>query len=165
MPPNKLKYWRALSRAPNIGSAAIGKLLSRLQTPEAIVKAGKKTLTHFGVPQPATDAITQPDWKAIDKECEWADGQNQHILTLNEPYYPALLKQISSPPAVLYIKGSLECLSWPQLAIVGSHNPTPIGTELAYQYAQTLAQKGLCITSGLAIGIDTFQHGLWGVSC
>jgi len=72
--------------------------------------------------------------------------------------YPPLLKEIHDPPFILYVKGNANLLSSPQIAMVGTRNPTPSGKELAYQFAKELANAGLVITSGMALGIDGASH-------
>ncbi|TEU20711.1 MAG: DNA-protecting protein DprA, partial [Gammaproteobacteria bacterium] len=72
--------------------------------------------------------------------------------------YPQQLKTISDPPPVLYVRGNVACLSKPQLAIVGSRNPTPGGKQNAQQFAKSLSKVGLIITSGMASGIDASAH-------
>ena len=72
--------------------------------------------------------------------------------------YPPLLREVKRAPPLLYVKGSVEALSLPQLAIVGSRSPSALGRELALDFACSLANMGLSITSGLALGIDGFAH-------
>jgi DNA processing protein len=79
-------------------------------------------------------------------------------LTPDCPDYPPLLREIARPPGVLYVRGAVRALSLPQLAVVGSRNATPGGTETAASFARYLAERGFCITSGLAEGIDAAAH-------
>jgi DNA processing protein len=81
-----------------------------------------------------------------------------HLLTISDPGYPELLTQLQDPPALLFIRGDPELLSSPQLAMVGSRNPTPSGRQTARDFARFLASAGITITSGLAIGIDGASH-------
>jgi DNA processing protein len=69
-----------------------------------------------------------------------------------------LLRQIPYPPPLLFVHGDPDCLRAPQLAIVGTRNPTPPGRETAHRFAAHLAGAGLAITSGLALGIDAAAH-------
>ena len=88
----------------------------------------------------------------------WLDRPDTHLLTPADVGYPALLREIAGPPPQLFVRGSLEALSLPQLAIVGSRNATPAGTETAHDFASHLARGGFCVTSGLAEGIDAAAH-------
>lgn len=69
-----------------------------------------------------------------------------------------MLKEISSPPPVLFVRGNPEILSLPQIAIVGSRNPSKLGLETATNFAKDLTHHGYIITSGLALGIDAASH-------
>lgn len=88
----------------------------------------------------------------------WLDRPDAHLLTPADARYPALLREIASPPPQLFVRGNVAVLSLPQLAIVGSRNATPAGAETAYSFASHLAARGFCITSGLAEGIDAAAH-------
>ena len=72
--------------------------------------------------------------------------------------YPPLLADLPDAPLGLFVRGDPTALRLPQLAIVGSRNPTPAGRDNAAQFAAHLARCGLAITSGLAIGIDAAAH-------
>jgi DNA processing protein len=89
---------------------------------------------------------------------KWANNNDQHVITINDDDYPLLLKEIPNPPQVLYIKGDKDLLQFPQLAMVGSRNPTSLGAETAQSFASFLAKMGFVITSGLALGIDSASH-------
>lgn len=88
----------------------------------------------------------------------WLDSPDAHLLTPADAGYPALLRQIASAPPQLFVRGNVDALSLPQLAIVGSRNATPAGAETAHSFASHLAARGFCITSGLAEGIDAAAH-------
>lgn len=81
-----------------------------------------------------------------------------HVLKLTEAHFPKQLAQIADPPPFLFIRGNVEMLNQPQIAIVGSRKPSQSGRQIAEQFAQTLARQGFCISSGLAHGIDTAAH-------
>jgi DNA processing protein len=69
-----------------------------------------------------------------------------------------LLAEIPASPAALFTVGDVDALWQPQLAVIGSRNPTAGGIENARDFAGTLARKGFAITSGLAVGIDGAAH-------
>jgi DNA processing protein len=77
---------------------------------------------------------------------------------LVDQHYPEQLKEISDPPPVLFVRGNPELLLLPQIAIVGSRNPSALGVETAIAFAKTLSHHGFVITSGLALGIDAASH-------
>ena len=84
--------------------------------------------------------------------------QNQiHILLYNNPKYPALLKEIHQPPAILYWKGNLHTADL-SIAIVGSRKADLYGMTTAEELAAQLSREQVCIISGLARGIDARAH-------
>ena len=83
---------------------------------------------------------------------------NHHLLPIASDDYPAMLRQIPDPPILLYVMGCVGCLQEPQVGIVGSRRQTPAGQKMATTLATDLAQAGLTITSGLALGIDASAH-------
>lgn len=94
----------------------------------------------------------------LESDTKWLQQPGHHLLTWDDERYPALLRDIPSPPAALYADGAVESLWLPQLAIVGSRNPTAGGVENARAFTLELVQQGLTITSGLAAGIDGTAH-------
>lgn len=97
-------------------------------------------------------------WVEVEKDLTWAIGKNCHLISWFDPRYPQQLKEIPDPPLLLYLQGNPNILARLQLAIVGSRNPTPLGKEIAENFAYALGSLGIGITSGLAIGIDTEAH-------
>lgn len=88
----------------------------------------------------------------------WLGRRDAHLLTPADARYPALLREIPNPPPRLFVRGNVDTLTLPQLAIVGSRSATPMGVETAHNFAAHLAARGFCITSGLAEGIDAAAH-------
>lgn len=79
-------------------------------------------------------------------------------LTIDEPAYPALLKQIKDPPKELYYAGDVSLLSTRCVAVVGSRKFTAYGRRIAGRIAGRLAACGVTVVSGMAIGIDGIGH-------
>jgi DNA processing protein len=96
--------------------------------------------------------------RLLERHLRWLDHPAHHFLCLGSPGYPALLAKAPDAPPGLLIRGDPDVLSLPQLAIVGSRNPTQAGHDIARRFATHLARSGLAITSGLAIGIDAAAH-------
>lgn len=88
----------------------------------------------------------------------WLAQPGHHLVTRDDPLYPPRLRQIERAPPALFVLGDPELLRLPQIAIVGSRNPTPSGQENAEAFAASLARAGLIVTSGLALGIDAAAH-------
>ncbi|MGR8940141.1 MAG: DNA-processing protein DprA [Gammaproteobacteria bacterium] len=144
-------------RAPGVGSRTFLTLLET-HSPAQLFSESPAALTALGLKSAAIDAIRKPDWRAVEGDLAWAGEPGQHIITLADPDFPALLKQIADPPPVLFVRGNVAVLSRPQIAIVGSRNPSSLGRQTAFQFAKALSAHGLVITSGLALGIDAASH-------
>lgn len=129
-----------------------------MSTPRAVFEAGLATLARLGVNDRARKYLQSPDWSLVERDIEWTAQAGNHLLTLHSPEYPTLLRQIVDPPPVLFVRGDPAALRGPQLAMVGSRNPSPMGRQTAYTFAKGFAQAGLVITSGLALGIDAASH-------
>ncbi|MDF2867118.1 MAG: protecting protein DprA [Gammaproteobacteria bacterium] len=152
------RYWLALQRALGIGPAKSIALYEAVHDLSLLFSKKRSELLALGVPESAIEAIQNPDWDSIEADLTWAEQSGRVIITWQDSAYPKLLKQTAAPPMVLYVMGEISLLNSPQLAIVGSRNPTKIGAETAEQFAQYLAQAGVTITSGLAFGIDGASH-------
>lgn len=108
-----------------------------------------------------TDRETILDLKnssRLDKELELIKKNAITVIDIFDESYPALLKEISSPPLVLYVKGDPAILNKPLIAVVGTRRPTAYGISMAREFADKLTGAGLGIVSGLARGIDTAAH-------
>lgn len=158
--PEVLQSWISLWRVPGVGSITFKKLLDKFDTPANVFSQTRESLKQGGFSERLISSIQACKTREAAKaDMDWLDAaQNRYIITLNCAEYPALLRQISNPPPLLYVHGSLSVLNDPQLAIIGSRNPTPGGLSNAYEFAKYLGKSGLCINSGLALGIDGKAH-------
>lgn len=106
----------------------------------------------------AQSLATGKSMELAHQELERAREARARIICLSDPEYPARLKQIYDPPAILFVKGSVDVLSQAGIAMVGTRHPTLYGSGMAERLATDLAARGLVIFSGLARGIDTLSH-------
>jgi DNA processing protein len=150
--------WLIISQTPGIGSRYFLRLLERFTTARQALRASESELSQTGLPAKALDQLKRMGREAIAPTLDWLSDPTHQILTLADRDYPELLKQIDDPPPVLYLIGNPLLLHQPQLAVVGSRNPTPNGRQNARDFARALAGAGLCITSGLAVGVDGAAH-------
>lgn len=125
---------------------------------QKLCQSSSRTLHQLGFSETSIAAITQPDWHFIEKIQYWSQHPNHHLLTLSDPSYPALLREISDPPFILYVDGNPTILNTPQIAVVGSRKATQFGKTITYQLVDALCQAQFTITSGLARGIDAAGH-------
>jgi DNA processing protein len=150
--------WLTLSLAPGLGARRIGQLVERFGSAAAARRAGRAALTKAGVPNAAISAIETPDEARIESALSWAKHDGAHLLTPDSARYPSRLRELPAPPPLLYVRGDPALLHEPQIAVVGSRNPTVGGTDTARDFSAYLAGLGLVVTSGLALGIDAAAH-------
>lgn len=156
---DELPYWLALSRTPGVGPATFQRVLASFASPRQVFERPAADLQEFlKLPKATAAALAAPDWRAVESDLAWGEGDRHHILTLHDPSYPSLLREIADPPPLLYVRGDASLLGHPQLALVGSRNPSAGGRQLATDFARHIARCGMVVTSGLALGIDAASH-------
>ena len=155
--PEDIRFWLALLRTPGVGCRTYLKLLQN-HTPAQLFAESASALAALGLRPEIVQAIKNPDWPRVDLDMQWLEGKDNFVIALHDSRYPPQLKEIFDPPPLLFVRGKPELLSYPQIAVVGSRNPSAIGLETAFEFANTLSQCGFVITSGLALGIDAASH-------
>ena len=155
---NHLVSLLKLIQVPQIGAQRIARLMSEVDFAE-FCQFDKTQLRQIGWNEKQIQRWLQPDMRWIETALNWQEAHPKHqILTLFDDTYPFLLRQINTAPPVLFVKGSVESLSLPQIAIVGSRDYSHYGEYWAGTFTAELVKHGLAVTSGLAIGIDGFCH-------
>lgn len=155
---DELRDWLALYTVPQCGFATVLKLLTAFSTPTALLSASAEALSAAGISNALIAGLKKPDWKCVDACLSWQEKPGRHILHWQDALYPPLLREIASPPLILFIEGDVSLLQDYQLAMVGARQPSPMGLEIAYRFAKELSQQGFIIVSGLARGIDGASH-------
>lgn len=152
--------WLRLILTPGIGPGAVRDLLAAFGLPEDIYAAGRARISAVLDSARATALLGSDEERErrIAAALDWAAGDSHHLVTLADPRYPARLLQIGDPPPVLYVRGNPAALARDTLAIVGSRHATRGGMANAEDFARALADLGLHIVSGLALGIDAAAH-------
>lgn len=146
-----------LLHAPRLGFSGVKQLLTVFGDASSIVS--QRTFPEqLKLPQATKDYLLKADDDQIQAELDWLAKPDNHILPLSDALYPAQLKEIGDPPLVLFVKGSVDCLLLPQLAVVGSRNADNSGLQNTKLFCSQLVKQGLLITSGLAAGIDSAAH-------
>jgi DNA processing protein len=125
---------------------------------DALIGERAQTLQSLGIGAAASAWLQAPDARTLAADREWIARDRIQLLDAFDPRYPPLLRHLRDAPALLYVRGEIEALSLPQLAIVGSRGPTLPGRLNAMRFAAELSLQGLTITSGLALGIDAAAH-------
>lgn len=150
--------WLRLTLTPKVGGAAQRSLLAALGPPKQVLAASRGTLAGIVGHETADRLLAGPDPTAVETALEWLKTPAHHLVTLADPAYPPALLEISDPPSVLYVIGDPSILASSSLAIVGARSATPQGLDNARAFARRLAEAGLTIVSGLALGIDGAAH-------
>lgn len=152
------RAWLALWRVPGVGPRAFARLLEHCGSIAPVFDLPRRELERLQLQQATLDALQEPPWEQAEADLRWLEQPDRHLLTWGDPRYPSSLHDIASAPPLLFVLGNPALLQQPQLAIIGSRNPTAGGVQTAEQFAEHLAAAGLVITSGLALGIDTAAH-------
>nr|WP_315488823.1 DNA-processing protein DprA [uncultured Rhodoferax sp.] len=166
----ELAAWLRLQLTPGVGNAGARKLLTAFGLPQAIFDASPISLEQVVSTQQSTALKQTPVDLSdlLETTWTWLQGNpdTHRVFALGDADYPQSLLNMEDPPLLLYAMGSpgawrggsfatsaVRCL-----AVVGSRNPTPQGVSNARQFSQSLAQAGLTIVSGLALGVDGAAH-------
>lgn len=155
-----LLYLVALSCFPKFGSRSLLKLKRAFSDYQEAFEAGPRELIRAGLDENvAMEFVSERNKIEPEKEWEKVQKENIQVMALDDPNYPALLKEIYDPPALLYVKGRLEKgLDEFSLVVVGTRQITAYGRQITAEIVGPLARHGLTIVSGLALGVDALAH-------
>lgn len=166
MDRDELRAWLRLTLSPGVGNEASRKLLATFGSAQAIFEQSPEALRQLGSDRLERALLDEPPALAdlLQTTLEWlAAAGDRQVVTLGDAAYPASLLNIADPPIVLYMMGTLTMPSAAaaaglRIAIVGSRNPTPQGEINARQFAKSFGASGMCVVSGLAMGVDGAAH-------
>ena len=150
--------WICLQKTQGLGNQGTLKLLQKFGEPAHIYAASYQDLKSVVSENIASQIRNGPNLEAAESTLQWLSNHNNHLVTLADDTYPKALLEIPDPPPILFAKGDLSCLNLPSIAIVGSRNASIQGERNAENFAESLAESGLCIVSGMALGIDGAAH-------
>lgn len=165
-----------LSHIKGLGLKSFHQLLDYFTTAETILLSPYEELIKSGIRPKLARLITdqkKPVEQVVgpyfDRLLEWVSKQNNYLVCLEDELYPSSLKEIYCPPPLLYLQGQISAFDIDSIAVVGSRRPTLAGQKHAALFSHHLAEMGYCVTSGLAIGVDSHAHrgaiDADGVSC
>lgn len=152
-----LKHWIALKQVPRLTTRLKLKLVEKYGIVE-LFNFSQQLLVEHGFTDAQQRAFLSPDWTQIQGIVDYCQSQQIKIMSYGCSSYPTQLKEIASPPLILFAKGDASLLRHDQIAIVGSRRTSTYGRDNAFNLAYDLAQSGFVITSGLALGVDGFAH-------
>jgi DNA processing protein len=152
------KYYNAFNLLPQIGPMRFRKLRAHFSSMQNAWQAGFSELMQAGLEEKIIERIIS-ERKNINPDAEWEklEKENIKIVTQDEEIYPKNLLEISSAPAMLYVKGELIPDEF-CIGVVGSRKISEYGKRVAEDFARGLSQNGVTLASGMAFGVDTITH-------
>lgn len=150
----------ALNLMGKIGPVGVRSLISVLGSASAIFEASEADLQQAaGIGKRLAELLVrQRNPALLDNELREAENAGIRLITPLDDEYPDALKNLHDPPLALYVRGTLKPTDRQSLAIVGTRHPTHYGMDCTRHLASQLATAGICIISGLALGVDTVAH-------
>lgn len=151
--------WLALVLTPGLGPTRIGRAVAQVGDAARIFDMPLTELESLRIPAKSAQFIADGRARiAAEKEAKLVYEAGATFLTPHDAAYPERLLEIYDPPAVLWVRGDVDLLARPGIAIVGTRQPSPYGSGMAEMLARDLAQRRLTILSGMARGVDTAAH-------
>jgi DNA processing protein len=150
----------ALNMLPTVGPVRLRALLQVFHEPQHVLGANRDQLRKVGgIGSDVADQISA--WESVidlERELKRIREFGATVITQDSPSYPKTLRQIHSPPIVLYVWGELKERDHHAIAVIGARRTTHYGMESAKKLSYQIAYAGLTVISGLARGIDTAAH-------
>lgn len=157
---DEASYWAAIAASGEIGPAAILRLSDFFGDLVTAWSASERDLAEAGL-RPEQAASLADARRSRDPSAEMNELRDAgtRVITFDDEDFPALLREIPMPPALLYVRGDLsEMVLARMVGIVGTRGVTPYGRQIAERLAGDLARVGVTVVSGMAAGIDTIAH-------
>ena len=151
--------WLALKLAPLMGPTRIARAMRQFESAERIFDASLTELEAAGLPAQAAQFVFEgPAFIAAEEEAARTAESGATFITPEDEEYPQQLLEIYDPPPVLWVRGNVQAIARPGIAVVGTRHPSPYGVGMAEMLSRDLAGRGLVILSGMARGVDTAAH-------
>lgn len=161
---DELRAWLRLSLTDGVGNDAARRLLACFGSPQAIFTQTEAALRQVVSAKQTQALLQEPHEVALQcvRTQQWLAHATPHtghaLWTLGDAHYPPALLELADPPLMLYAQGQVEGTLGNAIAVVGSRNPTPQGTQTAEHFSAALCAAGLTVVSGLALGVDGAAH-------
>jgi DNA processing protein len=154
-----LKYWVGFSLVPSLGPVRFGQLEKYFGSLENAWTASPGELNNSGIGSNPVESIIALRGKiSLDAEIEKLERFGVSAFTVHDAAYPARLKEIHDPPAVLYVRGEILPADEWCVAVVGTRKATAYGRQVTEELVSDLARNRITVISGLAKGIDSIAH-------
>lgn len=151
-PSERTLAWVALSHLPKRREFAPHRLVEQYGPPNTwLLESADR------YPDGVAALVERIDWAKCKRDANWLDANGCEIIDITADGYPLLLREIADPPAALFCRGRVPAVE-PTIAIVGSRRASAGGLRAARDFGAELARRGVCVISGLAVGIDTAAH-------
>jgi DNA processing protein len=151
--------WIALALTDGLGPTRARRLVEHFGSVEGVFRASLTELEAAGIQAVSAQSLgTGKSLELAQEEISKVRTAGAEVVTIDNPNYPARLREIYDPPLLLYVRGALDVLPQPGIAVIGTRHPTPYGLGMAERLACDLARQGLVIFSGMARGVDTAGH-------
>ncbi len=156
---NDSKYLISTNTFPKFGPIRIKKLRDYFPDSKSIFKASLGELTMAGIEKKISEEFITFRKKIVpDQLLEELHKKNIKVTKIEDDIYPKILKEIHSPPQLIYYKGKLRKEKEDNLSVVGSRKYTNYGQRVIENIIGGLVVNGLNIVSGMALGIDSIAH-------
>lgn len=153
------KYWLGFNVVKGVGPVRLRALRAAFGDLGAAWSAPEPDLLAAGLDRRTVESLIQArSTLDLDRLLDEVDAAGASVLTLDDPDYPALLRELPDSPPVLYVKGTLLDEDRWAVAFVGTRRATAYGRDMAHRLATSLVSAGITIVSGLALGIDAAAH-------
>lgn len=151
-------WWLAMKQVSQIGPGRFRIMLERFGSIQEAWHASAQELRAALDARTAAEILTAREHLNVAELWEKSTRGNVRVACWLDDEYPALLREIPAPPPVIYIRGQLQETDSVSVAIVGTRRATAYGRDITYRIAYDLAQAGVTIVSGLALGVDGVAH-------
>jgi DNA processing protein len=160
---NKKSHYReliALTLVPNLGVQRIRQLLKYFESPADVFNENHRKIRQIDGLGPAIAAEISRfhQWDLVDEILHKTEKTGSELISIHDPDYPHLLKQIYDAPPLLWVRGNAEALSTPGIAVIGTRKADKYARSQAEKWSELILHYGLSVISGLAYGVDTIAH-------
>lgn len=149
-------HWIWLASRLGAASPYLNTLLEKYASPKNIFEAEpSEILSLEKIPDSVKMRLNDRSLDRAERILEQCRVKGIGVMTYGDPRYPAILKTIDKPPAVLYFKGMpIDFDRRLCVSIVGTRKMSDYGRDMAYRFAYDLSSAGVNVISGMALGVD-----------
>jgi DNA processing protein len=153
------RFWVGLNMVKGIGAVRLRSLLDAFGDAQSAWQAHPEELRAAGLPAGIVENLIKLRASVVlETICDQIQAQGIQVIIWNDEQYPVRLREIDQAPPVLYVRGVLDLQDEWAVAIVGTRRITAYGRQVAERIAVKLANSGITVVSGLALGVDTVAH-------